>query len=112
MAELQRVMHYAKIRQKGGLTETDIAEFMDEVRAIAILTEDLYEVNRIEADVTDNMFLACALEGQADCIVSEDEHLRNLKYYHGTQIIGLEQLMKLLELRKPKDKRWLSHDAI
>jgi predicted nucleic acid-binding protein len=31
--------------------------------------------------------LACALEKKADYIVSRDPHLRNIKHYHGIQIV-------------------------
>jgi len=31
--------------------------------------------------------LACVLEKKADYIVSRDSHLRNLKHYHGIQIV-------------------------
>jgi hypothetical protein len=31
--------------------------------------------------------LACTLDKKADDIVSRDPHLRNLKHYHGIQII-------------------------
>ncbi len=44
------------------------------------------------------MFLACALEGDADCIVSEDPHLRDLKMYQGIQIISMAQLYNMLGL--------------
>ena len=47
----------------------------------------LYIVDLIEADPTDNMFLAAALEGQADYIVSLDNHLLRLGWYHGIDIV-------------------------
>ena len=53
----------------------------------AVITQGLYEVKKIRHDPKDNMFLACALEGKADYIVSRDPHLRNIKHFHGIQII-------------------------
>jgi predicted nucleic acid-binding protein len=47
-------------------------------------------------DLSDNVFLACALEAGADYLVSQDVHLRNLKYYHGVQVIGFEQLEAMI----------------
>jgi hypothetical protein len=35
---------------------------------------------------------------KADYLVSDDPHLRDLKYYHGVQIISLEQFSALLGL--------------
>jgi putative PIN family toxin of toxin-antitoxin system len=53
----------------------------------AILTQDLYVTDRLTADPTDNKFLAAALEGQADYIVSRDPHLLTLKHFHTIQIV-------------------------
>jgi predicted nucleic acid-binding protein len=49
-------------------------------------------------DVPDNVFLAAALEAGADYLVTQDPHLQNLKYYHGTQIISLAQFAGLFAL--------------
>jgi hypothetical protein len=38
-------------------------------------------------DYFDNKFLAAAYEAKADYLVSLDNHLLRLKYYHGTQIL-------------------------
>jgi len=43
--------------------------------------------DKITDDPSDNKFLACALEGEADYIVSRDSHLRSLKQFHGIKII-------------------------
>ena len=64
----------------------------------SLKTNGLYKVTKSE-DPKDDMFLACALEGKADYLVSFDPHLINLKYYHGVQIINVEQFLRLLEKR-------------
>jgi hypothetical protein len=38
--------------------------------------------------------ILCALEGGVNDLVAEDARLRQLKYYHGTPIVGLEQFRK------------------
>jgi len=40
-----------------------------------------------EVDPDDNKFLAAAYEVKADYLVSVDNDLLSLKYYHGTQIL-------------------------
>ncbi len=55
-------------------------------------------MDRVKEDPDDNIFLACAVEGDADYLVSEDPHLRNIKYYHGVQIIGLADFQKIVGL--------------
>lgn len=96
--ELHRVLHYPKIQQTFRLSEQDITRFCLELERHALLTADLYQIFAVKQNATDNPILACALESDADYLVSEDNHLRELKYYHGIQIIGLSQLAELLEL--------------
>ncbi len=87
--EIERVLNYPRIKDKNRLTQASIQNFLNELLDIALLADDLYEVSRVEQDATDNVFLACSLETQADYLVSEDPHLRNIKYFYGTQIISL-----------------------
>ena len=44
----------------------------------------------------DDIFIAAALEGNADFIVSLDHHLRSLKHYRGIQIVSPEQFLRYL----------------
>ena len=62
-----------------------------------IVTRDLYKTDRIIDDPTDNKFLACALETQADYIVSGDNHLLSLKHYHGIQIVDAKTFIKIVQ---------------
>jgi len=59
----------------------------------AVITKGLYKTDKITADPTDNMFLACAMEAKADFIVSRDPHLRNLKQFHGIKIIDAKEFV-------------------
>lgn len=52
----------------------------------------------VSDDVSDNVFLAAALEAGADYLVTQDPHLQSLKYYHGTQIVPLTQFARLFGL--------------
>lgn len=85
--EVNRVMHYPRIQQRFAPDEENIKRFFRLIFRKAIITKDRYKTDRITNDPTDNKFLACALEGQADYILSRDPHLRNLKHYQGIQII-------------------------
>lgn len=98
LSELDRVLHYARIAVKQGLPEEQIQNFVSVLRTQTVMTHDLYQVSRVEADATDDVFLACALEGGADYLVSEDPHLRDLGEYHGVQIVGLDQFQKIIGL--------------
>lgn len=98
LIELGRVLRYARIASRHALTETVITEFERAIRNTAVVVPGLYLVNKIEADPSDDKFLACALEGDANCIVSEDPHLRDLKVYQGIQIVSMAQFSEKLGL--------------
>lgn len=85
--EVNRVFHYPRIQERFNPKEETLKRFFRLIFRKAIITKDRYKTDRITVDPTDNKFLACALEGKADYIVSRDPHLRNLKHYHGIQIV-------------------------
>ncbi len=97
LAEFERVLHYPRVRRNHGLTGTIIQRIVTLVGDRARVLTDDYDVRRSEADQTDNIFRSGALEAGADYLVSEDRHLRQLKYYHGTQIISLAQFAGYLK---------------
>lgn len=98
LSELRRVLDYPRIKHTFHLSDDDVADSWEEIRRRVFLVEGLYEVFAVERNASDNIFLACALEASADYLVSQDRHLRDLKYYHGTQIIGWTQLLRLCGL--------------
>ncbi len=77
----------AKLAQRGVSKQT-LVILVAKIRAIALQLLGAYEATRLdEVDPDDNKFLAAAYEAKADYLVSVDNHLLSLKYYHGTQIL-------------------------
>ena len=87
--EISRVLNYPRIQERFKPTEENIRRFFRLIFRKAIISKDIYQTDKIADDPTDNKFLACALEKRADYIVSRDPHLRNLKHYHGIQIVDV-----------------------
>ena len=85
--EISRVLNYPRIKEHFKPAEDNIRRFYRLIFRKAIISKDIYQTDKIADDPTDNKFLACALEKEADYIVSRDPHLRNLKHYHGIQIV-------------------------
>jgi putative PIN family toxin of toxin-antitoxin system len=102
LAELYGVLHYPRIRQRFGPTEEDILEFIGVLLEQALVVPGRYRVQKVEVDPTDDMFLAAALEGQADYVVSRDPHLLNLKHFHGIQIVDVPTFVSRVRRRKNK----------
>ncbi|HVN97192.1 MAG TPA: putative toxin-antitoxin system toxin component, PIN family [Syntrophorhabdaceae bacterium] len=89
LAELYRVLHYPRISKQFKPELEDIEQFMGMVLEKALITEGSYTIRKIKDDPTDDMFLACAMEAEADYIVSRDPHLRNVKRFRGIEIIDV-----------------------
>jgi putative PIN family toxin of toxin-antitoxin system len=87
--ELYQVLHYSHIIKRFSPTKDDIKEFVGLIVEKALITEGLYNANGITEDPADDMFVACALEANADYIIARDPHLRNLKHFHGIQIVDV-----------------------
>lgn len=66
---------------------TDIEDLVAAIGSTALYIPGAYEATRLDLiDPDDNKFLAAVYEAKADYLVSLDNHLLSLKYYHGTQI--------------------------
>lgn len=55
------------------------------------------ELDEIEADPADNLFLEVAVEGNADFIVSGDPHLHELEKFRGIQIVNPRGFLDILK---------------
>ncbi len=95
VAEVSRVLRYARIRERYGVTEDDALAVADSLTVDAEVVAGLYEVQR-SADPDDDMFLACALEGRAEYVVSGDRHLLEIGSYHGVVIVTPRQFAAVL----------------
>lgn len=96
--EILEVLHRDYIYSKYGLQEDivdDIASFLYEG---TVLTEDSYTISKVKKDPADNKFIECAIEGEADYIVSGDDHLLSLKHHKEIQIISVKDFLKLLDM--------------
>ena len=97
--EIFKVLHRDYIYNKYGLTEEIIDDMASFLYEGTILTEDSYRIQKVKKDPEDNKFIACAIEGEADYIVSGDGHLLSLKHYKGIQIVDANSFLKVLEKR-------------
>ncbi|MEW5986701.1 MAG: putative toxin-antitoxin system toxin component, PIN family [Chloroflexota bacterium] len=100
IAELERVLAYPRIRQRYSISDEDVARLVTSLRSDALLVPGDYEIQGVAADPDDDKFLACALEGQVDCIVTGDPDLLNLKRFHGIDILSPHGFLTRLETRK------------
>ncbi|MCL5024103.1 MAG: putative toxin-antitoxin system toxin component, PIN family [Nitrospirae bacterium] len=86
--EASRVLKYPRIKSKYGLDDADIKETVLNLTKYSVFINDLPGVDVIKEDPSDNSFLAAALSGKADHIISGDAHLQNLNAYGGIEIMS------------------------
>jgi putative PIN family toxin of toxin-antitoxin system len=68
-------------RPKFGFSPQQAATVIDELHSICEILNPSLRIRRIKADPDDNRILECAVEAQADCIISGDTHLLELGKY-------------------------------
>lgn len=90
VAEHLRVLCYPKIikhLQKRGIPLQEAVRFIKMLIRGSEAVMGQTPVDAIQDDPSDNIYLACALEGRADFIISGDRHLRDLKTFRGIPIL-------------------------
>jgi putative PIN family toxin of toxin-antitoxin system len=75
LEEILKVIKRPSIRSRHGWSDEEIEIFFWGLQLFAVVTPDDIEVAEVEGDPDDNKFLACAVEGAADYIISGDPHL-------------------------------------
>jgi|SRR3989338_8160493 len=61
---------------------------------------EISSIPKASRDLKDNIFIATAIEAEADFLVSEDKDLLDLKKYEGVKIINTEAFLKILDKSK------------
>src|SRR3954453_145836 len=74
LTECRRVLSYKRIQMRHSLTESEKDEIIEEFRTFGTVVETDLTIEAVENDPDDDKFLECAVAGNADYIVSGDEH--------------------------------------
>ena len=70
--------------------------FLADLAALAIPTPGELVLRVIADDPDDDHYLSCAIEGEADYIVSGDRHLLEIQEYQGIRILTPRAFLTLL----------------
>lgn len=98
--EIKRILLYPKLQKYHRKTAHEIDAYFEDILMFAWIVDGDEIVDIIEADPSDNKYLACAREGEADYIISGDHHLLDEKTYGGIEILNVKAFLKAWE----KDK--------
>jgi len=83
-----------RLRQKFGQDEDDIKQALRQIVRAAVVSKPTSKLGVVE-DEPDNRILECALDGQADLVVTGDRHLLKLRRFQGIPIIRLADFLRL-----------------
>ena len=99
LQEVEKVLAYPKIKRilkKSKIRPNEIEDVLGKLLKVVTLSPGRLTMKAIPEDPSDNMILACALEGRADFIVSGDHHLKDLKNFQGIQIVDPAGFLKII----------------
>ena len=98
LQELQDVLCRPRSRRWHGRTDAEIAEFVELVTRVFLVSPGVIQVHGlVPDDPDDDMVLAAAAEVQADFIVSEDAHLLDLIIVGTTRIVSRAKMHEILD---------------
>ena len=102
LEELETVLSRAKIRAR---STAPLDRFPDGLKRYSLHVPGALALDGVCSDPKDDKFVACALEGGAQYLVSSDRHLLALEQYQGVCILNPGQFLVALQLANSSSER-------
>ena len=96
ISEVVRTLGRPYYREKRHVTDQIVAELVRTLRTEGVETAGDLVIEAVAKDPDDNKILACAIEAQADYVVSGDHHLLELGSYRGIPIVRPAEFLLVL----------------
>ena len=94
----EKMLTKPRLRDWLNLPDEKITAFLDDLATICLVVPGrISAVGAVPADPKDDKIVAAAIESDADYIVSEDRHLRELKVYQGIPIMSRDEFASELK---------------
>ncbi|MBI2630224.1 putative toxin-antitoxin system toxin component, PIN family [Candidatus Pacearchaeota archaeon] len=74
----------------------DMRRTIETITHISTIVEPKTKIEIIKDDPDDNKIIECAIEGKVDFIISQDNHLLNLKEFQGIKIVSPKEFLNKL----------------
>jgi uncharacterized protein len=101
VSEVTEVLARPFFRDKRGITQKDIVRIKAVLGTDAVMVAPQSRLKVIENDPDDDRILECALDGEADYLVSGDHHLLALQRYRGIPVVTTRQFLMVLQETRP-----------
>lgn len=96
LSELRRVLTYPRIASRLQLTEAEQHLLLRELFVKSSVTSGELDLSGVTRDPKDDAIIACAVEGDADYVVSGDEDILVLERYRDVKMINPADFAALL----------------
>lgn len=95
--EYERALSYEKVSTLHGMSRTEVAETIDNLRATAVLVEPAEPLQVVEPDPDDDKFFECAVAGGATYIISGDKKVKDVGTFQGIQVVSPPIFLEILK---------------
>jgi|SRR3989344_3310058 len=94
LKEYSEVLNYEEIQNKIKDKKLEMQRTLGKIISMSTLVVPKEKLNIVIDDPDDNKILECAVAGNVDCIVSNDNHLLKLKEFRGIPILTPEKFLE------------------
>jgi uncharacterized protein len=99
LSEVKQTLLRPKLQKIHKATAKEIERFLKALTGVVVMTAGTEEVDAVKDDPDDNKILACALEGEANFIVSGDHHLTDMKVFQNIPIVNPDAFLTFMSGR-------------
>jgi putative PIN family toxin of toxin-antitoxin system len=97
LAELREVLDYQHIQKRFHPVPAEIEEFVERLSSVSTIVTITEIESVVTSDPDDDLIVACAVEGQADYLVSGNKHLLDLQEYRQIQFVTPSRFLTILD---------------
>ncbi|MGB9660378.1 MAG: putative toxin-antitoxin system toxin component, PIN family [Nitrososphaerales archaeon] len=101
LREINRILGYNHLREVYEQAGVSKDELMSIIITIGRLVDVVTRLNVVPEDDSDNRILECALNGDAEYVVTGDRHLLRLRNFKKVKILSVREFIRLTR-KKPK----------
>ena len=91
--EFMEVLDYDEIKDKIKDKNLKVRRSVEKIISISTIVEPSQKFEIVKDDLDDNMVINCAVEGNVDYVVTQDEHLLKIKEFKGIKIVKPEEFL-------------------
>jgi putative PIN family toxin of toxin-antitoxin system len=97
LEELRRSLRYPKVRRYLPASGEELDLWVDALRSVVLLVKGSISQRVVAADPADDVYLATAVDGLAEFVVTGGRHLLEVSRFQGIRIVTPREFLTILE---------------